>query len=113
MGHHQDLLSLQDRIDTLSRYQAVSKRFQKIEDRTLSHENRLQEHSSRHATQFNQLWTKTQGLSNTVESVRLKDRALHGPSGGQGVGADHNLTQFEELEHEQTPVSAGPSISEV
>lgn len=151
--HHQDLLSLQDRIDTLSRYQAESKqemegymkhlttganqeledhnrqvlqlrsgmesaqievstRFQKMEDKHLSVENRLQEHSSRHATQFNQLWTKTQGLSNTVESVRLKDRAINGPSGAQGVGPNHNLSRVEELEHDPMPISAGPSISE-
>jgi hypothetical protein len=114
--HHQDLSTLQDRIDTHSRYQAETKqdiekymmqltssankeleehnrtvlhlraavegaqleaqtRFQKLEDRSNSLETRHSDHSSRLATQLNQLWTKTHGLSNTVEGVRLKARA--------------------------------------
>merc|ERR1719272_193742 len=108
--HNRQVLQLRSGME--SAQIEVSTRFQKMEDRHLSVENRLQEHSSRHATQFNQLWTKTQGLSNTVESVRLKDRALNGPSGAQGVGPNHNLSRVEELEHDPTPISAGPSISE-
>jgi len=118
---HQDMSTLQDRIDTLSRFQADSKqdlevymkqlttqasrlfqasqelednnrqalqlrstvesaqveansRFQRLEDRSSTTESRLSEVSNRAASQFNQLWTKTQSIYTTVEQVRLKDR---------------------------------------
>eukprot|EP00929_Paragymnodinium_shiwhaense_P112369 TRINITY_DN80627_c0_g1_i1.p1 TRINITY_DN80627_c0_g1~~TRINITY_DN80627_c0_g1_i1.p1 ORF type:complete len:474 (-),score=124.15 TRINITY_DN80627_c0_g1_i1:118-1539(-) len=50
-------------------------RLQRVEERFVSLENRHAEHAGRVSTQFGQLRGKTESLYNTLETVRLKDRA--------------------------------------
>merc|ERR1712232_263849 len=52
----------------------VASRFQKLEDRSTSIENRIKETQNRHATQYSQLVTKHKDLHTTVEEVRLQHR---------------------------------------
>merc|ERR1712232_27265 len=52
----------------------VASRFQKLEDRSTSIENRIKETQNRHATQYSQLVSKHKDLHTTVEEVRLQHR---------------------------------------
>lgn len=70
--HNRTVLQLRSGVE--SAHCEVANRFQKLEDNHTNMENRLKEQSTRHATQYGQLWSKQKDLQGTVEQVRLKDR---------------------------------------